>query len=127
MARFLSPEWFREIETAAPLRPPAGGDRLTIKQVVRGGPEGDVTYVVVVQGGQARIEEGRDAGPSPDLTITTDWDTAAAIAQGALSAERALMDGRMRFAGNLDRLAARAAGLAGLDPVPTRVRETTTY
>ena len=56
--------------------------------------------------------------PAPDLTITCDWATAAELAQGKLSAQAALMAGRLRVRGNLARLAGRAADLVGLDPVP---------
>src|ERR1700677_1056754 len=63
----------------------------------------------------------------PDLTITCDWATATAMAQGHLSAQTALMDGRLRVRGNLARLAGCAADLVGLDPVPAEVRHQTTY
>jgi putative sterol carrier protein len=126
MARFLSPEWFKDVDAASAL-PLAGADALIIKQVVIGGPDGDVGYLVLVRNGEARITPGDDEDPTPDLTITTNWDTAVAIAQGTLSAERALMDGRLRVAGDLRRLAARASGLAGLDPVPPEVRASTTF
>jgi SCP-2 sterol transfer family len=126
MARFLSPEWFKEVDAASPPSP-AGGDGLVIKQVVTGGPDGDVSYLVVVHDTEARISWQGIEAITPDVTITAGWDTAAAIAQGVLSAERALMDGRLRVAGDLARLASRAGGLAGLDPLPTEVRTATTF
>jgi hypothetical protein len=63
----------------------------------------------------------------PDLTITCDWATATGLAQGTLSAQAALMAGRLRVRGDLAGLAGRAADLAGLDPVPASVRRQTTY
>ena len=135
MARFLSPAWFEEVERHAPGRPPASDlpagapsdGPLVLRQVVRGTPDGEVSYHVIVEPGSARIVgPGAQTGP-PDLTITTDWDTAAAIAQGKLAAQVALIEGRLRVKGNLAAVAENAGGLPGLDPVPPAVRDHTTY
>jgi hypothetical protein len=128
MARFLSDEWFA---AAAPDSAPATSPvELVIRQVVTGGPEGDVHYLVVVAGDRAWIE--RPAPPTrprreADLTITNTWATATAIAKGELSAQRALMEGRLRVSGNLTRLYRVDRDLAGLDAVPPAVRAATTY
>jgi len=137
MARFLSPEWFDEV--ARPDARPRGGaverdaDDLVLEQVVRDTPEGEVRYRVVVTAGTAYLEPpatpATPAAPaSPaDLTITCSWETAAAMAQGQLSAQTALMEGRLRVRGDMARLSGRAADLVGLDPVPDDVRRRTTY
>jgi hypothetical protein len=96
-----------------------------VEQVVTGTPDGEVRYVVV-GGASPRIETG-PAGAEPDLTFTVDWPTACAVAQGGISAQQALTDGRLRVRGNLSRLAGRLADLNGIDPVPPEVRRTTTY
>ena len=131
MARFLSPEWFDDVRTdtegAASGSDAPAGDRLVLRQVVRATPDGDVVYHVTVEAGCVRIlPPGEDAG-SPDLTITTDWDTAAAIAQGKVAAQAALIEGRLRVKGNLAAIASHAAGLPGLDPVSASARDRTTY
>lgn len=132
MARFLSSEWFDEVARQNPERPgaSAGGvsqDRLVLRQVVLETPDGDVRYHVVVESGEARISPpGADPGPA-DLTITTNWKTAVAIAQGKLPAQAALVEGRMRVKGNVAAIGSAAGGLAGLDPVPAQVRAGTTY
>jgi len=126
MARFLSPQWFEEA-TTPPTAPAGAGDPLILEQVVKDTPDGEVRYFVVAHDGVARIEPpGSDPGP-PHLTITTDWETASAIARGELAAQSALVEGRLRVRGNLAVLAGHASGLAGLDAVPAAVRETTTY
>jgi hypothetical protein len=147
MARFLSAEWFGEIArlgpppaaaaAAAPAAPAAAAApaELVLEQVVRDTPDGEVRYRVVVTRGAAYIEppspsSGSDpngAAPPPDLTIACDWATAAAMAQGELSTHAALLAGRLRVRGRLDRLSGRATDLAGLDPVPDQVRQRTTY
>ncbi|MGH9115736.1 MAG: SCP2 sterol-binding domain-containing protein [Acidimicrobiales bacterium] len=130
MARFLSPEWFDEVRrhSGAPL-PDGGADRFELEQVVTSTPYGEVRYRVVVAGGSARVapEEGRAGSAEPDLTIRCEWETAAAMARGELSAQAAVMDGRLRVHGNLARLAGAISELAGADAVPATVRRDTTY
>jgi hypothetical protein len=131
VARFLSPEWFTEVARLSPARPAGTPDQpaLVLEQIVRDGPEGEVRYRVVVTADGAFIEppSNLDSSAAPDLTIICDWSTATGLAQGTLSAQTALMEGRLRVSGNLARLSGRAAHLAGLDPVPDPVRRRTTY
>ena len=136
MARFLSAEWFADVARSAPAE--AGGSAstgaepsLVLEQVVHDTPEGEVRYRVVLNEGSARIEPAtapaNGADLPPDLTILSDWATASALAQGRLSAQAALMAGRLRIRGSLARLSNWSAGLAGVDPVPPDVRQRTTY
>ena len=157
MPRFLSAEWFDAVRQhsghAARVQPGQDGhtgqteptsdthtaahthhsihgpspDRLVLEQVVTGSPDGNVRYFVVVENGQARIAEPGFARQTADLTITTDWNTATAMAKGDLATQAALMQGRLRVRGNMAKLAGRAGDLAGLDPVPEAVRKATTY
>ncbi|HEX4865088.1 MAG TPA: SCP2 sterol-binding domain-containing protein [Acidimicrobiales bacterium] len=141
MPRFLSAEWFDAIRVHAghhqpgdkdPAQPPHSlhgphPDRLVLEQVVTGSPEGNVRYFVVVENGNARLVEPGFARQVADLTITTDWDTATAMARGELATQAALMQGKLRVRGNLTKLAGRAGELAGLDPIPEAIRKVTTY
>jgi hypothetical protein len=137
MARFLSTEWFAEVARSAPTgsTPPAAAQpdepRLVLEQLVRDTPDGEVRYRVIVTGRTARIEPPplpADGGALvPDLTIASDWATARDLAQGQISAQAALMAGRLRVRGSWARLSGWGAGLAGLDPVPPDVRRRTTY
>ena len=96
---------------------------------MRDAPDGEVRYRVVVTAGGAYIEPPAsvDHRAAPDLTITCDWATATELARGTVSAQAALMGGRLRVSGNLARLSGRAADLVGVDPVPDSVRRRTTY
>lgn len=135
MSRFLSPDWFAEVGRQAPASSGTAAieeGHLVLEQVVHGTPDGDVRYRVVVRAGTASIEPPRASSPNggpvaPDLSIACDWATAVAVAQGELSAQAALMAGRLRVRGNLARLSGRATDLIGLDPVPEDVRRHTTY
>jgi hypothetical protein len=131
VARFLSPEWFSEVEAESAPEPSAPDDdpegTLVLEQVVTGTPYGEVRYRVAAGGGRARIEPSGHGERAADLTITCDWPTASSIAQGTLSTQTALTEGRLRVRGSLVRLARGAGGLSGLDPVPAEVRKTTTF
>lgn len=124
MVRFLSEAWFEELGRALP----AGGDGpadLTIQQVVTAAPDGEVRYHIEVRGDRLAVHRGQ-AG-RPDATLTEDYATAAAIASGDLSPQSALLDGRIRVAGNLAALLEHRGALAGLDRVPPALRAATTY
>lgn len=126
MARFLSAEWFAEV--AAGEEPDDHHPVAVLEQVVDGTPEGRVAYRIELADGRARVVwPVPEPAPGPDLRFTSDWATAVAIAQGELSTQRALMQGRLRVSGNPGRLAELVGELQGLDPVPERVRRSTTY
>ncbi|HEY1734535.1 MAG TPA: SCP2 sterol-binding domain-containing protein [Acidimicrobiales bacterium] len=151
--RYLSAEWFEWLRehAASPAAPgetvgpdgtagadgTAGSDErdapggsapagpLVLRQVVTGGPDGDVRYDVVVSGEHAVIDPA--AAARADLTFTSDYDTAAAIASGRMSTHAALSDGRLRVSGNAATLAERAGDISAIDPVPARLRAETEY
>lgn len=124
MARYLSAEWFALV-SSAPLPEPVV---MVLEQLVADTPAGPVTYRVEVGSTQARVVWPVPAdAPPPDLRITTDWTTAVSIARGDLSTQKALMQGRFRVSGSPDQLAGATSTLAGYDPVPTAVRDNTTF
>jgi hypothetical protein len=123
VASYLSPAWFDEVAAAAGTV--EGAPDLVLQQVVLGGPEGDVRYRVEVRGLRATLSVGTTG--DPDMTFTSDYGTAAAIACGELSTQAALLEGRIRVAGNPVQLAERHGDLSSLDPVPASVRSGTTY
>jgi len=125
MARYLSAEWFAEAGASAQ---PDSNAELILEQNVEDTPEGDVTYRVEVQPSGSRLLWPVPEGAAPaDLVMHCDWNTAVAIARGEVSAQSALMEGRIRVSGDTRRLARPTSDLAGLDPVPASVRQTTTY
>jgi hypothetical protein len=123
MPAFLSPEWLRQATGEPQSRTE---DALVIEEHIPDSPFGPVSYRVVVDGARAWIETGGNA-LEPNLTITVGYETAAAIAQGKVSTQRALMEGRMRIRGSVKPLAGRSADLIGVDPLPPGLRDDTTY
>ena len=128
MARFLSASWFDEMNTAAgsAKAAPAGStERLALRHVITGGPDGDVTYLVVIDKGAVSFVPGDDA--AAPVTFTQDYDTAVAISKGELTAQAAFMIGRIRAGGEVGLLLTHQGALAGIDDVFEPVRAATSY
>ncbi|MGH9123085.1 MAG: hypothetical protein ACRDYC_14270 [Acidimicrobiales bacterium] len=129
MARFLSPAWFDQV--AATGNGQAGWDA-QLTHHVKGTPDGDVIYRVLVSGAALSIVPGVDeALPGealPGLAFTSNYATAAAIAKGEMSAEAALAAGLLRVSGDVRSLPDLLEELGrSADPVPDHVRLQTTY
>ncbi|HZQ28878.1 MAG TPA: SCP2 sterol-binding domain-containing protein [Acidimicrobiales bacterium] len=129
MPRYLSAEWFEDVNQAASgndqLRTDTAGVTLTIQQVVTGSPDGDVHYTVRVRDGAVDVNLGDD--PAADVTMTEAWDTAVKVASGGLSPATAFMTGRIRVAGNVGALLDAQGSLRELDKVFEGLRERTTF
>lgn len=129
MARYLSPEWFDEINATA-----AAGDvsdavteglRLVVQQLVTDGPDGDVRYAVRIEDGRVAVVPGE--APDADVTVTEDHATATAVARGDLAAPVAFMTGRIRVTGDTRALLAAQPALHRLDAVFAEVRARTSF
>jgi putative sterol carrier protein len=127
--RYLGLEWIRELtrevaesDTLAEL---AGEHRIGVTQVVRDGPEGDVTYHLQVGEGTAAFGAG-PADPE-DVRMEQSWDTAVAVATGALNAQEAFISGRILLFGDQRALMGAQPVFAALDGVFSTVRERTRY
>jgi putative sterol carrier protein len=127
MVRYLSAAWFERLSEVAPelVAPRAGEPSLVLRQVITEGPEGDVSYEVVVADGKARIDQA--PGTPADLTFTSDYRTASAIAAGELSTQAALAAGRLKVSGDVTVLATRSGDVSGLDAIPAELRAVTEY
>lgn len=129
MARFLSPEWFDDVNAAAANDDVSAavtpGLRLVVQQIVTDGPDGEVRYAVRIEDGKVAVVPG-EAG-EPDVTVTEDHATATAVAQGELAAPVAFMTGRIRVSGDTRVLLSAQPVLHRLDAVFASVRERTSY
>ncbi len=126
MARFLSPEWLTQLAAAAAessLRDVAAGLDVSIRQVVRGTPDGDVAYTVRLREGVVTVAPDGAA----DVELTSDYATAAAISQGRLSPATAFASGRLKLAGRIGVLARQAGLLSGLGDIFASLRAATEY
>jgi len=125
---FLSEIWLRELDRS--VQDATGVSTLApivIEQVVRDVPgRGEVRYRFRVDAGGARVIEG-EAEERADVRLTTDYETAVAIARGRENAQIALARGRLRLGGNIDTLVRSADALGALDDATAALRGNTTY
>ncbi len=127
MARFLSPEWLAELGAAADgegRRPTSDGVDLTVRQVVRGGPEGDVTYRVRLTDGTATVTPGDG---NADLEVVQDYATAVAISKGELTPAAAFAAGRLKLGGRVGLLVRHGGVADGLGDLFASLRAGTSY
>ncbi|WP_421121063.1 SCP2 sterol-binding domain-containing protein [Aquihabitans daechungensis] len=128
MLTFLSDEWIGALHDAAAtdadLAARTREVSLTIEQEVTGAPDGDVRYHLTFERGAVAVTPG----PAPEATVRfrQDYATAASIAMGHGSAQRAFMTGRLRVGGDLRVLLDHSEVLAQLDDVFAGVRARTT-
>ena len=129
MARFLSPEWFDDVNAAAASDDVSAavtpGLRLVVQQIVTDGPDGEVRYAVRIEDGKVAVVPG-DAG-DPDVTVTEDHATATSVARGDLAAPVAFMTGRIRVSGDTRALLTAQPALHRIDAMFASLRERTTY
>jgi alkyl sulfatase BDS1-like metallo-beta-lactamase superfamily hydrolase len=129
VAAYLSAAWFEDVNRAARagerLAGATAGARVTIQQVVTGGPAGYVRYWVRVDDGV--VEAGPGAVEAPDATVTQSYGTAVAVSRGELSVEHALLEGRVRLSGDVSALVRHAAALGEVAAAFGEVRDRTAY
>jgi putative sterol carrier protein len=126
VARYLSPEWFAQVNASlAASAAPDGDVHVVVQQLVTGGPEGDVAFALTVDGGEVRFQPG--AVERADATISEDYDTAAALYRGEVDLRDAFLDGRVKVRGNMSALITHQHVLVGIAPLADAVRGTTTY
>ena len=110
------------------LRQASEGIDLTVRQVVNGGPEGDVTYALRLADGTVTVIAG-DGHPDADadLEVVQDYATAADISRGDLTPSAAFAAGRLKLGGNVGVLVRHGDVAAGLDDLFGSLRAETTY
>lgn len=77
----------------------AGDESVVLQYEVTGAPGGKRSYSLRFAGDTASLIPGIDKAPSTSFTL--DYDTAAAIAKGELSAQAAFMQGRLKLGGDV--------------------------
>ena len=130
MARFLSDAWLDEMAAVADrvpgFSPERGGEAmLRLRQVVTGGPRGDVTYDLCLGREGVRIERNRTA--DADVTFAQDHGTACRLAQGATHPQVELTAGHLQVSGAANRLTGWRPLLDDLDEALAELRATTTW
>ena len=125
MAKFLSDAWLVSLDAAASKARVPSDLRLVIQQIVSQDGGADRAFAIRISDGTVSVEAGRAA--DADVSFTQDSATAAAIAQGELSAQAAFLAGRLRVGGDLREVMGRGRELAAIDDVFASARATTTW
>jgi hypothetical protein len=128
MPEFLSAAWIDALDAAArtaALPDEAADTSITVEQVVRDAPDGEVRYHLRLESGQARVQHG--PADAPDLRLHSDYDTAVGLQRGEINAQGALTAGRLKVQGRLEALRHASEALRTLQDVFTAVRAGTTF
>lgn len=114
---FATREWVEALDAAASAvdlgTDASEVEGFVLQQVVTGDPPS--AWTVAVDGGRVRYRPGR--ADAPDVTLTSDRDTARAVHLGDESAQAAFMAGRLRIGGDPTALVRVQRVLARLDGV----------
>ena len=124
MAKFLSEEWGDQVREALngndTAKAAAKGVQLTMQQVVNNAPgEGEIRYWTKIDDGT--FEGGRGENPEADVTITSEYETAAAMNRGELNAQAAFMQGKIKVHGNMGKLLQHQGTLQALSQAVAQV------
>jgi putative sterol carrier protein len=116
--KFLSDDWIDALDAAGsagrggPGPALEGQPVLTIEQRISDPANGETRYAVLIYDEGIRVQKGPT--DNADVAFVSDRDTAAAIAQGEVSAQAAFMSGGLRLIGEAAALLASQAALTDL-------------
>lgn len=122
MPSFLSPSWFEQL-TALADGHRVGPTPTVVQQLVTGGPDGDIAFVLEVDQGRVRARPGRD--DRAVVTLIESWETAVRLHRGEVTAREAFMSGLIRVRGDVRKMVGTAAGLTSLAPALESLRDDT--
>jgi SCP-2 sterol transfer family len=125
---FLSPEWIDALDATAQTvtLPDSEADvALTVEQVVRDAPGGEVRYHLRLEAGRVRVRHGR--AEAPDIRLFAGYDIAARLQRGEISAQQALAAGDLKVQGVMQRVLPAGDALQTLEDLFAPVRAATSF
>jgi len=105
MPKFLSAEYLELQKTLGESQPERPGATAKMQYVVKGGPDGDVSYYWVLENGKL-LEAALGENPESEVTLTQSYEDAVKIAKGELDPNAAFMQGRIKVTGVMQKLMA---------------------
>lgn len=129
MVQYLSDEWMDEAGAALAgndtVPAPDGVAPVVVQYEVTAAPGGKRSYALRFDTGGVALELGSQSDASASFSL--DYETAAAIARGELSAQAAFMQGRLKLGGDVTVLLRQHALLDGIDDALADLRARTEY
>ena len=127
--RYLSLAWLNTMSTEIianeAMREAARHHSIACTQVVSDGPEGDVTYHLVVGAGE--VQFGAGAADPEDVRMEQSWDTAVAVATGVMNAQETFINGHIRLFGDQQKLIESQPVFGALNAAFRTIGENTRY
>ncbi len=105
MPKFLSAEYLELQKTLGESQPERPGATARMQYVVKGGPDGDVSYYWVLENGKL-LDAALGENPESEVTLTQSYEDAVKIAKGELDPNAAFMQGRIKVTGVMQKLMA---------------------
>ena len=128
MVAYLSEEWLDRAGDAlagsAELSERTADLDLAIGYEVTGAPSGKVTYTIRFDRGTTTLEHPATDAP---VSFALDYESAAAIAQGKVSAQAAFMQGRLKLVGDVNVMIRDGAVLDGVTDALADLRTDTDF
>lgn len=127
--KYLSLDWIDaltdEVENSRELAEMSRTYSIAVTQVVTDTPEGDVTYHLVVGDGAARF--GTGPADAEDVRMVQTYESAVAVATGAINAQDVFINGHIKVSGDVQKLIENEPIFAALNSVFEKVRQQTDY
>ena len=105
MPKWLTQAWFDQQKQLAQDQPERPGASARMQYIVKGGPDGDVSYYWVLEDGKL-LEDQLGTIDDPELTLTLNYADAKMIQEGKLDEQAAFMQGKVKAEGNMAKLMA---------------------
>lgn len=103
MATYLSDDWHAIAKDLAQSFPERPGVSVRMAYVVAGAPDGDRKYFQVIEDGKV-VEQANGTCDRPDFTMSISWADSVDVQKGNLDASAAVMQGRLKVAGDMGKL-----------------------
>ena len=103
--KFLTDEWAtattEALNSSDAFKQAAGSNSVKLNNVVNA-PDGEKKYYFKVDNGQVEVALGEL--PDAEATLSSDYDTAAAMSRNELNATAAYMSGKLKISGDMMKL-----------------------
>jgi putative sterol carrier protein len=125
VTRFLTQEWLEELQRQAEHVALPDDAAIVVAHEVSDTPAGDVAFVFAAGDGRITLTWGTT--DDAQITLLEDYATAVAVATGALPAQQAVADGRLKLRGDVGALVRNAPAMTALGDLFRAVRASTEF